>query len=87
MYMRIRLPELLDEYATNAHALAMASNKRLALNTVYKLVAKRGVVRYMDAGTLQAIYETLKLKSRDELLSPDPPPPHVKKRRPRKARA
>jgi hypothetical protein len=85
MDMRIRLPELLDEYGTNAHALAMASNKRLALNTVYKLVARRGVVKYMDAGTLQAIYETLKLKSRDELLSPDPPPPRATRKRKRAA--
>ena len=83
--MRIRLPELLDEHKTNAYALAMASNGRLAPNTVYKLVSKRGVVRYLDARTLQAIYETLGLESLDELLSSDPPPPVDK--RPRKASA
>lgn len=79
--MRIRLPELLDEHETNAYALAMASNGRLAPNTVYKLVAKQGVVRYLDARTLQAIYDTLGLKSLDELLSADPPPPRVNRKR------
>jgi hypothetical protein len=83
--MRIRLPELLTEYETNAYALATASKGRLAANTVYKLVAKQGVVRYLDARTLQAIYETLGLKSLNELLSPDPPPPRVNRKR--KARA
>jgi len=89
--MRIRLPELLDEHDTNAYALAMASGGRLAPNTVYKLVAKKGVVRYLDARTLQAIFDTLGLKSVDELLSSDPPPIEVKrtarKRKPRQAQS
>jgi hypothetical protein len=81
--MRIRLPELLEEHHTNAFALSRLSDGRLTPNTLYKLIAKKGAAKFLDAGTLQAIYDTLGLTSLDQLLAPTP----SREKRKRRARA
>ncbi len=68
MEMRLRLPELLTEHNTTAYAIAQKSDGRIVESTLYRLVRKRGVVRYLDSELLEALYSTLALKKLDELL-------------------
>lgn len=91
LVMRVRLPELLEKngtgHAVTAYRLAKSSGKRIGLTTVYRLIGKRGHVRYLDAKMLDALCDVLHVSPADLLARDDPPPPAEKKSRRRKAAA
>lgn len=62
MEMRLRLPELLDEYDLTAYALAKRSKGRISLSTIYRLSRNRGFVESFDAELLEAICDVLQVE-------------------------
>jgi hypothetical protein len=68
MWMRLRLPELLDERKTTAYAIAQKSDGRIDESTLYGLARKRGNVRYLDSELLESLFNVLYLTKLDELL-------------------
>lgn len=62
MTVRLRLPELLDEHETTAHAVAQRSGGRINASTLYRLTRSRGVVRYLDTELLDALCDVLGVK-------------------------
>jgi Cro/C1-type helix-turn-helix DNA-binding protein len=71
MGIRFRFPELLTEHDTTAYALAKRSGGRLDASTLYRLVRSKGRVRFIDAELLEALADTLGVRSMDELLGRD----------------
>ena len=70
MEMRIRLPELLEHHKPplTAYQVAKQSSGRIPPATLHRLVKNRGVVKYIDADLLDALYDVLQLKRLDQLL-------------------
>lgn len=71
--MRVKLPELLDEREISAYRLVKDSGGRVGLTTIYRLIRKRGHVRYLDTELLDALCDVLKVKPCDLLARDEPP--------------
>lgn len=62
MEMRLRLPELLEERGLTAYAVAAQSAGRIDQSKLYRLMRKRGIVRYIDANLLEVLCEVLNVE-------------------------
>ena len=67
MEMRIRLPELLEERGLTAYAVAQQSGGRIEQSGLYRLMRKRGKVRYIDADLMEALCDVLGVEPGDLL--------------------
>lgn len=59
MLMRLRLPELLEESGLTAYGIAKRSEGRIVEATLYRLVQRRGRVRYLDTELLETLCDVL----------------------------
>jgi DNA-binding Xre family transcriptional regulator len=71
MEMRLRFPELFAEHDTSPWRVAQASNGRVNASVLYRLRARGGRVRYIDAELLDVLCDVLgvgpeKLLERDK---------------------
>ncbi len=88
MEMRLRLPELLDERGLTAYAAAQQSGGTIDQSKLYRLMRKRGAVRYIDANLMEALCDLLNVQP-GELLERDSAPaaaPAPKRKPARKGR-
>jgi len=70
MYMRIRLPELLEEHQLTAYEISKQSGGRISPSTLYRLNRKRGIVELFSADLLEALCDVLHVEP-GELLERD----------------
>lgn len=66
--VRLRLPELLTERGHTTWTIAQASNGKLSYNTLYRVAKNRGRMKLFDAALCQALVDTLKLDTMDDLF-------------------
>jgi DNA-binding Xre family transcriptional regulator len=59
MYLRLRLPELLEEHGLTAYGLAKRSGGRISGSTAHRLVRQRGCVKLFDVELLEAMSDVL----------------------------
>ena len=57
--VRLRLPALLEEHDMSAYRLSKASEGRISLAAVYRLVKAKGPARYLDANLPEAVCRVL----------------------------
>lgn len=69
-FMRLRLPELLDEHGLTAHAAALQSGGRINRATLYRIVRAKGRIRLLDTDLLEALCDVLDVEP-GELLERD----------------
>lgn len=81
MEMRLRLPELFDDYQTTPWRVAQASNGRISPNVLYRLRAKGGRVKLFSAELMQALVDVLECHPSELLESEPEPPPKPEKRK------
>ncbi len=62
MALRLRFPELLDERGMTPYAFSKATEGRVSMSTVYRIVRMRGRLATFDATLLDAICDVLKVK-------------------------
>jgi DNA-binding Xre family transcriptional regulator len=67
MWMRLRLPEILEERGLTPYAVAKASNGRIDQSTLYRLQRKRGRVEFFSAELLEALCDVLECEPADIL--------------------
>jgi DNA-binding Xre family transcriptional regulator len=57
--MRLRLPELLEERGLTGYALVQLAGGRIGTASLYRLVQRKGKVRYLDAELLETLCDVL----------------------------
>jgi DNA-binding Xre family transcriptional regulator len=57
--MRLRLPELLEERGLTGYALVQLADGRISSASLYRLVQRKGNVRYLDAELLETLCDVL----------------------------
>ena len=60
--VRIKLPELLQQRGLTAYGLAVASQGRLDMSTLYRITRAKGRARYLDSQLLDALCDVLKVE-------------------------
>ena len=65
VYMRLRLPELLEERGVTAYAVAKASGGRISQSAIHALVRERGHFERIAARHLEALCEVLQVSPND----------------------
>lgn len=70
MWMRLRLPELLDERDLTPYAVAKRSAGRIDPSSLYRLVRQRGQVQNFSGQLLEALCDVLGVEPA-ELLERD----------------
>ena len=67
-WVRIRIPELLDEKKLTPYSLSKRTDGKISLSTAYRLKRLKGRVKTFDAQMLELLYDAFGLESLDELL-------------------
>jgi len=57
--LRLRLAEILEERGMTAYALVKAAGGRIDMSQAYRLVRRRGRVRYLDTELLDTLCDVL----------------------------
>ena len=68
MDVRIRVPELFEEYGLTAYEIAKRSNGRLQASTLYRLARRNGEVDYISSELVETLADVLGIKTLGELL-------------------
>ena len=66
-FMRLRLPELLEDRGLTAHGAALRSGGRINRATLYRVMRANGRVRLLNADLLEALCDVLDVEP-EELL-------------------
>ena len=61
MHLRLRIPELLIERKMTPYALAKQSDGRVSPTSAYRLVRRRGRLRYYDSRLLETLCDLLEV--------------------------
>jgi DNA-binding Xre family transcriptional regulator len=65
--MRLRLPEVLDERGLTGYAVVQLANGRISTTALYRLMQRKGRVRYIDGELLETLCEVLGVEPGDLL--------------------
>ena len=68
MDVRIRVPELFEEYGLTAYEIAKRSNGRRQASTLYRLARRNGKVEYIASELVETLADVLNVTSLGERL-------------------
>lgn len=87
--MRLRIPELFTEKGVSAYRVAMSSDRRISLSTVYRLKRDEGRLETFRNDMLEALCDVLDVEPGDlfEREKPAPRTPETPAVRKRKRKA